>query len=209
LANRKKDRRARSRKRRPSVASDGVTSVAQTPSVSKAAAGGLSTKEKRKSQRDRAPKRQNAHEARSSSASSKTAKDSRPQALWHPLPLSEILILAGAIGVVIGLRRGIHHGGGGPPLFAGIAAAALGTIEVMWREHWAGFRAHTVFLSLLPIVAFHTIVVLGISAFGHVSRALTGVLLVIDVALFVLLFRLMRARFTDARRERVFRMGLR
>ena len=54
----------------------------------------------------------------------------RPQAPWHPLPLSELLILVGAIGAVVGLR-GVHL----PQatrrlLLAGIAAVAIGTLEV-------------------------------------------------------------------------------
>ncbi len=30
----------------------------------------------------------------------------RPQAPWHPLPLSELLILVGAIGTIVGIRTG-------------------------------------------------------------------------------------------------------
>jgi hypothetical protein len=108
----------------------------------------------------------------------------------------------GAIGAVIGLSRGISHGG--PPLFAGIAAVAIGTVEVTLREHSSGYRSHTVMLSLLPVIVFHSLVVLAVSAFVRPPAALNIGLLAVDLALFIGLFRLARARFVDARRARAF-----
>jgi hypothetical protein len=129
----------------------------------------------------------------------------RPQALWHPLPLSELLILVGAIGTVIGLTRlkhGISHGG--PALFAGLAAVLIGTLEVTLREHLSGYRSHTLILALLPVVVFHSAVVLIVASITSVPRVLNIGLLVLDAALFAVLFKLLRARFLDARRERTF-----
>lgn len=120
----------------------------------------------------------------------------RPHAPWHPLPLSELLILAGAIGAAIGLGRGF---GGSRLMFAGVAAVALGTIEVTWREHRSGFRSHTLLLSLLPVVVFHSLTVLGVAAFTTAPPVLNAGLLVLDVVLFLLLFKLLRAGFLDAR----------
>jgi hypothetical protein len=126
----------------------------------------------------------------------------RPQPPWHPLPLSEILILVGAIGTVVGLNKGVSHGG--PPLFAGLAAVVLGTAEVTLREHWSGYRSHAVMLALLATIAFHTAVVFGIAAFTPTPRIVNVALLAVDLALFAFLFKLLRSRFLDARRERVF-----
>jgi len=126
----------------------------------------------------------------------------RPPALWHPLPLSELLILVGAIGTVFGLRRGISHGG--PPLFAGIAAVVIGTVEVTLREHLSGYRSHTLILALLPVIVFHSAVVLILASLTSVPRVLNIGLLALDAALFAFLFKLLRARFLDARRERTF-----
>jgi hypothetical protein len=125
----------------------------------------------------------------------------RPRPPWYPLPLSELLILVGAIGTVIGLNRGLSHGG--PPLIAGLAAVVIGTVEVTLREHLSGYRAHTVILALLATIAFHTAVVFGIAAFTPTPRALNIGLLVVDVALFTAIFKALRARFRAARRERV------
>ena len=120
----------------------------------------------------------------------------RPRAPWHPLPLAEILILAGAIGAALGLSRGF---GGSRLMLAGVAAVALGTIEVTWREHRSGFRSHTLLLALLPVVVFHSVAVLTVAAFTTAPPALNAGLLVLDFVLFLVLFKLLRARFLDAR----------
>jgi hypothetical protein len=124
----------------------------------------------------------------------------RPRAPWHPLPLSELLILVGALGTVFGLRGGISHGG--PPLFAGIAAVLIGTVEVVLREHLSGYRSHTLILALLPVIVLHTLLVLLV--LPQLDRLQSLALLLFDVALVTFLFKLLRARFLDARRERVF-----
>lgn len=132
----------------------------------------------------------------------------RPHAPWHPLPLSELLIFVGAIGTVVGLIRSKHgFAAGGPTLLAGVGAVMIGTVEVALREHRGGYRSHTLILSLLPVIVFHTAVVLIVAAFTTPPRALTIGLLPVDVALFALLFKLLRGRFADARRERNFAAG--
>jgi hypothetical protein len=130
----------------------------------------------------------------------------RPQAPWHPLPLSELLILVGGVGTIVGLKR-LGHGGisnGGAPLFAGLGAVVIGTLEVTLREHLSGYRSHTLILALLPVIVFHSAVVLLVAAFTAVPRWLNIPLLLIDVAIATVLFKLLRARFLDARRERTF-----
>jgi hypothetical protein len=129
----------------------------------------------------------------------------RPQAPWHPLPLSELLILVGAIGTVVGLarlRNGISHGG--PALFAGIAAVLIGTIEVTLREHLSGYRSHTLILTLLPLIVFHSAVILIVASLTKVPKLLNVVLLLLDAAIGTVLFKLLRARYLDGRRERTF-----
>ncbi len=121
----------------------------------------------------------------------------RPRPPWHPLPLSELLILVGAIGVIVGFGRGLAHGG--PPLLAGIAAVALGTLEVTIREHRSGHRSHTVMLAALPVVVFHSVVALGISAFTPIPAVVTVGLLALDLLLFLILFKLLRSNFLTAR----------
>ena len=126
----------------------------------------------------------------------------RPPPPWHPLPLSELLILFGAIGTVVGFTRGVSNGGAA--LFVGLAAVVIGTVEVMLREHLSGYRSHTLILAALPVIVLDAVLVLLISPF---TTTLKLALVAIDVPLFVLLFKLLRTRFLGARRERVLAGG--
>jgi hypothetical protein len=118
------------------------------------------------------------------------------------------LILVGAIGFVVGFLRASGAGSvkaavsnGGPPLIAGLAAVIIGTLEVTLREHLSGYRSHTIILAVLPVIVVDAAVVLLFSPFGTAARL---ALLAVDMALFAFLYKLLRARFLDARRERVF-----
>jgi hypothetical protein len=126
----------------------------------------------------------------------------RPRAPWHPLPLSELLILVGIVGFLVGLSRGLSHGG--PPLVAGLAAILIGTGEVTLREHLSGYRSHTLILAGLPVIVLDAGIVVVISPFTPPLRV---ALVVLDGALFAFLFKLLRARFLDSRRQRVFAGG--
>jgi hypothetical protein len=183
--------RARSRKRRPDGArrarADGQAGAALAPNRPAGA-------------QNRPPKSRKPR----ASPSAPTYGE-RPQAPWHPLPLSELLILVGAIAAVVGLRNGVSNAGA--TMLAGLAAVAIGTIEVTLREHLSGYRSHTVLLALLPVLVFHSLVLLGVSLLTTPPRLLNVGLLAIDMALFVFLFRLLRARFLEARHARVLREG--
>lgn len=200
-------RRARTRKRRPPAGGAG-----EAPAASNAAGG---EKQSPTSAEEQAPERgatrasrRPREQARASAGrvgglSDALSVGERPHSPWHPLPLSELLILAGAIGAVVAWNRGIAHRGTSL-LIASIAAVMLGTVEVTLREHLSGFRSHAILLSLLPPLAFHTAVILGTQTQTTVPRWLNVALLPIDGAMFAVLFRVLRARFQDARRERVF-----
>lgn len=111
------------------------------------------------------------------------------------MPVSELAILAGGIGFVVGLI-----GGGGPPLYVGLAVLALGVIEITAREHFSGYRSHTTLLAAIPTVAVETALVLTVGVGS--DRAL---LLAVMVPLFALLFFLLRRRFMAARQARIAR----
>jgi hypothetical protein len=129
-----------------------------------------------------------------------TTYGERPPAPWHPLPLSELLIFAGAIAFVLAMFR-LGHGvsAGGPLLLVGILAVSLGTIEVAWREHSSGFRSHTLLLALMPVVVLHSVVVLGFTLLSKPSQLVNLGMFAVDIAVFIFLFRLLRTRFLDAR----------
>ncbi|HEY7952612.1 MAG TPA: hypothetical protein VID70_06455 [Solirubrobacteraceae bacterium] len=124
----------------------------------------------------------------------------RPQAPWHPLPLSEILILVGAIATVIALN---NRSSDIALLVVGLIAVGIGTFEVTLREHWSGYRSHAILLALVPVLAFHSLMIGAASLFTDPTALFSIVLLPFDLALFVFLFKLLRAHFLDARQLRV------
>jgi hypothetical protein len=123
----------------------------------------------------------------------------RPEAPWHPWPFSELLILVGAIGTIVGFTSQQR-----PLLFAALGAVMLGTLEFTIREHRSGYRAHTAMLAAIPTALTHGGLALVLFAVGARGEVPVVVPLLVDVPLFWFLFRLLRARFDDARRERVF-----
>jgi hypothetical protein len=128
----------------------------------------------------------------------------RPTAPWHPLPLSELLILVGAIGIAVSLAERLSLGTA--PLFLGsIAAIMIGTVEVTLREHMGGYRSHALLLALLATIAFHTLaVVVLVLALGNVPRLVNIALLLPDAIIVTTLYKLLRACFSDAQRQRMF-----
>ena len=80
----------------------------------------------------------------------------------------------------------------------------IGTVEVTLREHLSGYRSHTLILTVLPLLVFHSAVILIVASLTAVPKALNVGLLLVDVALGTVLFRLLRAPYLDARRERRF-----
>ncbi|HVR05745.1 MAG TPA: hypothetical protein VMS02_06860 [Solirubrobacteraceae bacterium] len=154
--------------------------------------------------RSREPAQRDRH--RSPAASS---YGERPRSPWHPLPLSELLILVGAVAVILGMRKlDTTHPSisqGGDTLLVGLVAVGIGAFEVALREHRSGYRSHTIMLAALPVLVFHSLAVLGVSAFTKVPRLLNVGLFAVDIAIFAFLFRLLRARFLDGRHARVLR----
>lgn len=132
------------------------------------------------------------------------AFDERPRAPWHPLPLSELVILAGGVAFVVAMLRLSRHGlgSGGPLLLAAVLAIGLGTAEVSWREHRSGFRSHTLLLAFVPVLVLHTAVVLGLSTLVGASRTLNFAMLAVDLVVFAVLARHLRGVFLDARARR-------
>jgi hypothetical protein len=125
----------------------------------------------------------------------------RPQAPWHPWPLSELLIFVGALAIAIGMIRGPERNL--TTIVVGIGAVLIGTLEVSVREHFSGYRSHTMLLAVVPVVVLHSAVVIGLAALTSIPRWVNVALLPLDVALLVVLFRWLRRRFDQARRERV------
>jgi hypothetical protein len=90
-----------------------------------------------------------------------------PRAPWHPVPLSELCILAGLVCLVVGAldRRAAL-------LALGFALVGLASLEVALREHLAGYRSHSALLALAGALA----VVVPVAVATHLARPLAGAL---------------------------------
>jgi hypothetical protein len=119
----------------------------------------------------------------------------RPESPFGGLPISEIAIFAGVVGLIVGL---IQHGG--PALIAGIVVCTLGVLEITGREHFSGYRSHTILLAAMPAVAAE---VAFVEIFGEPSSRL--LLLAVIVPVYAVLFWLLRAAFMKARQARLAR----
>jgi hypothetical protein len=117
------------------------------------------------------------------------------------VPLDELLIFAGLIAVAIGAARGEA---GKVLLFVGIGAVMIGTLDTTLREHLSGYRSHAGVLASVPTALFHGGAALALYALGAPRVTWILVPIAIDVPLFSFLLKALRARFQDARRERVF-----
>lgn len=89
-----------------------------------------------------------------------SAPDQRPQAPWGSFPLVELVVLV-AIAMLVG--GAIVRGGRGAVMIAvGLALGALAGLELSVREHFAGYRSHTLLLSgaagLIVLVALASLV---------------------------------------------------
>jgi hypothetical protein len=118
----------------------------------------------------------------------------RPASPFGGLPISEVAIFAGAVGMIVGLIQG------GPALIVGVIVCALGVLEVTAREHFSGYRSHTTLLAAIPAVGFEVGLVAAIGT--PRQRAL---LLLAVVPVYAGLFWFLRKRFQVARQARIAR----
>ena len=75
------------------------------------------------------------------------AADERPPAPWGSFPLVELVVLIGLIMIAIGFFVGYDEQRGQLLLGTGVMLAALAGLELSVREHFAGFRSHTLLLA--------------------------------------------------------------
>jgi len=117
----------------------------------------------------------------------RTTMDARPPALWAPVPLTELLILAGIVLMTWGFLSGAD--GGNAKIAAGLGIASLAGFELTLREHVTGFRSHTTLLAGGATI----LVVVGLGL--GVGLENFGVLLVAGVAVFAGAFYGLRELF--------------
>jgi hypothetical protein len=137
-----------------------------------------------------------AHERRSRQPSPIGAYGERPPSPFGGLPISELAILVGGIALVVGLVQR-----GGVALIVGFIVCALGVAEVTAREHFSGYRSHSILLAAIPTVGLEVglVVIIGGGA-RHRAALLAAV-----IPVFAILFWLLRRRFQVARQARLAR----
>jgi hypothetical protein len=123
--------------------------------------------------------------------------DQPPAAPWGSFPLVELCVLAGIVMLVLGFF--VVGGDRGPILIAaGLALGSIGGLELSIREHFAGYRSHTVLLAGVP-----TLIVLGLlfylapEGLPAIARAAIGIAVFAGAA--ALLMRLFSRRSGGAR----------
>lgn len=201
MANRSKGGRRRSRKRRSAAsAATAATAALQAPGENPQHQRDT-PRAQREPRKERARRRDAAAKEPDGGYRAPGSVGPRPRAPWHPVPLAELLILVGMVAVAIGVARGES---GKAILFVGIGAVLIGTLDTTIREHLSGYRSHAALLASVPTALFHGGAALVLYALGAPSVTWVIVPLAIDVPLFSVLLKALRARFQDARRERVF-----
>ena len=79
------------------------------------------------------------------------AGEQRPKAPWHPVPLVEICVLAGIALIIAGFLD-FEDRQGRILLALGLVLASLAGLDTAVRDHFAGFRSHTMLLAGVPAV---------------------------------------------------------
>jgi hypothetical protein len=134
----------------------------------------------------------------------KSRREEAPEAPWHPFPLVELSVLAGIVLMVIGFTR---KGDDRPALlFGGLALVSIASFEVAIREHFGGYRSHTMLLTGAVAVGAAAGVgvtaALGLWPFKMPQEAL----LAVGVVAGAVAFRALRAVFVKRSRGLTWRV---
>lgn len=84
-------------------------------------------------------------DAQRARAARRRAANDRPPALWGDFPLSEIVIFVGLLLLIAGFF--VSPPQGFVMIAVGLALGSLAGLELSVREHFAGYRSHTLVLS--------------------------------------------------------------
>jgi hypothetical protein len=202
VAKRSAPRRARRRKRRAAGAGAGAPPQAPVNGAARETPP-AGARAKAQTPRTSAAARREAARGASRFGDALTVGE-RPQPPWHPFPLDEILIFVGMIGIVIGASRKQN---GVVAIVAGVGAVLGGTLDFTIREHLSGYRSHASLLAAVATALFHSAVAVLMLALGAPSPTWVVAPLVLDVPVFVFVFRRLRVRFREARHARLLAAG--
>lgn len=112
--------------------------------------------------------------------------ETRPEAPWGSFPLAELLVLAGIVFLVWGAidTRPIA-------IAVGLGLASLGGLELSLREHFGGYRSHTLLLASVAGFA-------SLAACAYLTELILGICLGLAAAVFIASFVGLRHSFRRA-----------
>lgn len=121
--------------------------------------------------------------------------ETRPEPPWGNFPLAELLILAGIIFLIFGAidTRPIA-------IAVGLGLASLGGLELSIREHFGGYRSHT--LLLASVAGFATL-----AALAYLTDLILGICLAVAAVVQIASFFGLREVFRRASGGYSFRIG--
>lgn len=123
------------------------------------------------------------------------AEDVRPEPPWGSFPLAELLVLVGIIFLIGGAISATPVA-----IAVGLGLASLGGLELSIREHFGGYRSHTVLLAAVAAVA-----TLAVTA--YLTGLILGICLGLAAIVFVAAFLALREVFRRASGGYSFRIG--
>ncbi len=127
--------------------------------------------------------------------------DERPKPPWHPVPLVEVCVLAGIVLLVVGALN-YDSSDGRIAMVLGLSLSSIAGVDTAAREHFAGFRSHSLLLAATAFVGV-------VAALLYLADAPVIVALAVGAAVFAGLFFALRAAFRKASGGLSFKAGLR
>jgi hypothetical protein len=125
----------------------------------------------------------------------RSTRDELPPAPWGSFPLAELTVLAGIVGLAVGVI-----GGHPTAIGVGVVLAGLGGLEVAVREHFAGYRSHTTLLA-------GTVFVLVTGGLFYLGGLILAICLGVGGIAFLASFIALRRAFQRASGGLSFRVG--
>jgi len=126
-------------------------------------------------------------EKRIRSARRTPGDDGAPAPPWGSFPLSELVVLVGLVMLVAGFFAGPPRGG--LLLGTGLALGSLAGLELAVREHFSGYRSHTMLLGGAVGVALVAVLLLAVKAPPIAAAAAGAVALGVSAYFFAGAFR--------------------
>lgn len=121
--------------------------------------------------------------------------DERPAPPWGGFPLAELLVLAGIVFLIWGAVSATPVA-----IAVGLGLASLGGLELSIREHFGGYRSHTVLLAAVAAVA-------SLAALAYLTQLILGICLGVAILVFAISFVGLRRAFQRASGGYSFRIG--